>query len=206
LIADKNNKSYYRLNNELNTYAYPISFFDGGDKIVFGSTEEELYYRNLIETCGNRDVHELFLNVSSVWIDNNNLEINIQVQNLEEKFNEPPNTPVITGEINGLIDTIYDYRFISNDPDGDELYFLIDWGDLSNETITGLVPSNLPLTISHSWKSNGKFTIKAKAIDIYNAESDWGLLEIRMPKKQYNSLEFMLSFLKKIDILLNNLI
>jgi hypothetical protein len=41
----------------------------------------------------------------------------------------PPNTPTITGEINGEIQTSYDYTIQTTDPDHDDVQYYIDWGD-----------------------------------------------------------------------------
>ena len=36
-------------------------------------------------------------------------------------------TPTITGEANGKVDTSYEYTFMTTDPDGFEVSYLVDW-------------------------------------------------------------------------------
>ena len=95
--------------------------------------------------------------------------------------NEPPETPTITGETNGVAGETYNYTFCTTDPNGDNVYYIIDWGDdTANETI-GPFPSGICSEASHTWAEEGDYTIKAKAQDSNGAESDWGTLEITMP-------------------------
>jgi PKD repeat protein len=97
--------------------------------------------------------------------------------------NTPPNTPIIDGPATGKTHIEYEYTFVSNDEDNDELYYIIKWGeDIEEET--GVFPAGVIVHANHSWGKNGKYTIKAKAIDIYGAESDWGELEVTMPKNK----------------------
>ncbi|MBU1941896.1 MAG: FG-GAP repeat protein, partial [Candidatus Thermoplasmatota archaeon] len=46
-----------------------------------------------------------------------------------EWTNQPPNTPTITGTTNGKAGVEYDYTFTTTDPDDDEVYYWITWGD-----------------------------------------------------------------------------
>ena len=97
--------------------------------------------------------------------------------------NTPPNTPTITGKTNGKAGVEYEYEIYIEDPDGDDVDYCIDFDD-------GFVPrlrgwySPSPLTLKHnkSWDYRGTYTVRAKAIDIYGAVSDWGILEVSMPK------------------------
>ncbi len=98
-------------------------------------------------------------------------------------INAPPNTTVIGGLNSGKANTPYTYSFTSTDPDDDDIgLYIINWGDGPNETIIGPFESGTPQTKSHTWDSKGEYTIKAKAIDIKDAESDWGTLKVTMSK------------------------
>ena len=100
--------------------------------------------------------------------------------------NDPPGAPVITGTTNGAAGTSYDYGFASIDPDGDDIAeYIVDWGDgTGEETITGPFASGVEATASHTWDEQGDYTITAKAKDIFDAESEWGTLEVTMPVNQ----------------------
>ncbi len=94
--------------------------------------------------------------------------------------NQNPNTPTITGQINGKIRKLYNYTIQTTDPYQDDVKFHIDWGD-NTTTSTGLNTSGENIIVSHTWTKKGTYTITAKAIDEYDAESDWGTLTISMP-------------------------
>ena len=99
-----------------------------------------------------------------------------------EEENQPPSAPIIDGPANGKVSTAYPYTFISNDPEGDQISYYIEWGDGKTTDWTAFRPSGPPgYSESHSWNIKGTYTIQAKAKDIYGAESDWGTLTVTMP-------------------------
>jgi len=95
--------------------------------------------------------------------------------------NTPPNNPTITGETSGKAGKSYSYTVTSIDPDGNDVYFYIDWGDNNNTGWIGPYSSGDSATKSHTWKTKGSYTIKAKAKDSIGNESDWGILQVSMP-------------------------
>lgn len=106
---------------------------------------------------------------------------------------ERPSAPTIDGPTNGKINVEHEYTFSSVDPDQDDVYYYVDWGDNSNSWI-GPYGSGATASATHKWSEKGTYTIRAKARDIYGAESDWGYLEVTMPKnKAYNYNSFSLS-------------
>jgi len=109
--------------------------------------------------------------------------------------NDPPDAPSITGETNGKTGTEYEYTFNAVDPDGHDVKYFIDWGD-DNTEWTGYNPSGTDVKVKHTWDEQEDFTIKAKAKDIFDAESGWGYLEVTMPKnKAFNFNYNLLSWL-----------
>jgi len=110
------------------------------------------------------------------------------------KANNPPNAPSIDGLTEGETGTEYDYTFVATDPDGDDVYYYIDWNDDNVEEWIGPYGSGEEVTVSHTWDEKGTYTIRAKAKDTNDAESDWGTLEVTMPVS-YNSL--FLRFLER---------
>jgi hypothetical protein len=101
------------------------------------------------------------------------------------RANQPPNTPTITGPAQGKIKMITDYNFTTTDPNSDEVYFFIDWGDQTNSSWLGPSSSGNIVTQSHTWTKKGTYTINAKAKDVYGDESGWGTLQVTMPRS-YN--------------------
>ena len=112
--------------------------------------------------------------------------------------NEPPSTPSIDGEISGKAGKPYEYTFKADDPDGEDVYYFIYWGDGIMEPWNGPHPSGGEVTISHTWEEKGTYNISAKAKDIYGAESDWGILEVTMPKNQISSVLTITLFLERL--------
>jgi outer membrane protein assembly factor BamB len=98
-----------------------------------------------------------------------------------KESNNPPTKPSISGETHGETGTIYDYTFVSTDPDNDEyLNYYIEWGDGENRWVGPYAPGE-DAVWGHAWGYRGTFIIIAKAIDNYGGESDWGTLSVTMP-------------------------
>jgi PKD repeat protein len=99
--------------------------------------------------------------------------------------NHPPNPLDITGPPSGKAGTSYTYTFTSTDPDGDDVSYYIKWGDEDVTDWTTPQSSGSPgYSESHTWSTQGSYTIEAKAKDTYGAESDWATLSVSMPKNK----------------------
>jgi hypothetical protein len=137
---------------------------------------------------------------------------NVKIFNLEDEFelgyhsysipelfedeSIPPYKPNIIGPISGETGISYDYTFNSIDPDDDAIQFIIQWGDNIIDERTEYIGSGENITISHTWDEEDTYTIRVKAKDINDAESDWATLEVSMPKsKSFNLKDFLTSFL-----------
>ncbi len=98
--------------------------------------------------------------------------------------NSSPITPLIFGEINGKTEIDYDYTFVTTDPNGNDLYYYIDWDDGTVKEWIGPYKSGEEVTVSHTWTTRGTYSIKAKAKDIFGAESNWTTFEVTIPRKK----------------------
>jgi len=87
--------------------------------------------------------------------------------------NKPPEQPTITGPSKAKINNATPYNFTTRDPEGDKIYFFVDWGDGTNSSWIGPYSSGATVTQSHAWTRMGTYHIKAKAKDINDNESDW---------------------------------
>jgi hypothetical protein len=96
-------------------------------------------------------------------------------------FSNPPDTPIITGQTEGNIRIEYKYKVCTSDPDGDNVYYIINWGDGSREESVGPYASGKEVKVGHSWVEKGNYNISVKARDIYYAESGWTTLRVTMP-------------------------
>jgi hypothetical protein len=98
--------------------------------------------------------------------------------------NDPPNKPTISGPTSGSAGSYYDYKFISTDPEGDDISYNIKWGDDETTGWTSFYSSGTQITKGHSWDYEDTFYIRAKAKDEYGAESGWESYTISMPRSK----------------------
>ena len=115
-------------------------------------------------------------------------------------LNEPPNKPVISGETYGKAGNVYEYTFITVDPDGDDIWYFTEWGDGTNTGWMGPFSSGTPHLQSNVWVK-GNYTIRCKAKDLYNAESEWGILEINIPRTKMITGSLFQRFLEQFPLL-----
>jgi hypothetical protein len=118
-------------------------------------------------------------------------------------YNEPPITPTINGQTNGKIGTPYTYKIRTTDPDGDKVYYWINWGDGTNSDWLGSYNSGEEIEATHTWNNEGTFTIEVKAKDTNEAESDWGKLDVTMPKNKQSTNPLLIRLLEIFPILKN---
>jgi nitroreductase len=115
--------------------------------------------------------------------------------------NEPPNVPTIEGKTSGEAGTSYLYTFTSTDPNEDQVSYYIEWGDGDLTGWTAFQASGPPgYSESHAWDEQGTYTIEAKAVDVFGAESPWGELKVTMPRNRAIN-GFFLRFLEQFPIL-----
>jgi hypothetical protein len=107
-----------------------------------------------------------------------------------------PAAPEINGPSNGSPGEEIQYTFVTTDPNGDDVYYYIEWGDGSNSGWIGPYGSGVEVTESHSWDSQGSYTISAKAKDTDDNEGLPGTLSITIPR---NKLVFSNSISKLIE-------
>ena len=97
-----------------------------------------------------------------------------------------PEAPSIDGETNGEAGVEYEYTFSTIDPNDDDVYYYIEWGDGEFENWFGPYESGEEVIISHTWDEQNTYTIKARAKDTNNLWGPWGELEVTMPVNQHS--------------------
>ena len=104
--------------------------------------------------------------------------------------NIKPNKPTISGPLTGVPNVELDYIFKAIDPDGDDLFYYIYWGDGAEITNYGPISSGEEIMLSHTWTKRGEFEIKAKVKDHCDEESFLEVLKITIPRNKatYNTL------------------
>jgi len=107
---------------------------------------------------------------------------------------EQPETP--EGPHQGAPGDELSYSSSAIEPDGDEIYYMWDWGDGNFSEWLGPYSSEELCSESHIWTVQGVYSIRVKAKDYYGLESDWSdPLEIAMPRGKI--FVVLLSFLEQ---------
>ena len=104
----------------------------------------------------------------------------------------PPEDPQINGPSSGKIETPISYTFSSIDPDGDDVFYYIEWGDGEIEDWIGPYESGDVITVDHTWSVKGDYSIRAKAKDTKDLQSGWSSLDITIPKNKPFNYNFPL--------------
>jgi len=96
---------------------------------------------------------------------------------------EKPDDP--EGTITGGANKEYTYTTSTIDPDGDQVYYLFDWGDGKFSGWVGPYNSGQTAEASYKWSEKGDYEIRVKAKDDHGVQSDWSdPLPISMPKNK----------------------
>ena len=111
--------------------------------------------------------------------------------------NYPPEDPDLTGPISVEPDVTYLYHFKTTDPNGDNVYYFLDWGDNTNSGWIGPYPSGEERWATHSWSQEGTYTVKVKAKDTNDAESDWTILDVAISLNQEQQIILQNELLNK---------
>ncbi|UCF50619.1 MAG: Zn-dependent exopeptidase M28, partial [Thermoplasmatales archaeon] len=76
------------------------------------------------------------------------------------------------GPTYGTVGFSYDFTVSGDDPEGDNLYYWVDWGDDTTGHWDGPHPPNEDVVLSHIWEEPGEYEVKVKSKDDYY-ESAW---------------------------------
>jgi hypothetical protein len=98
--------------------------------------------------------------------------------------NLSPTPPEIHGPVQGKPEIEYVFTLNSTDPEDDAVMYVIEWGDGELDS-TDYGDSGEEISVTHSWKEKGTFTVRAKSIDVYGAESSWTEFIVTMPRYNY---------------------
>ena len=92
-------------------------------------------------------------------------------------INTPPGKATIKGPKKGSVGTNYTFSFTASDPDFDEIYFSVQWGD-GKATTTQFTSSNQPISVEHTWEKAGRYTINVTTLDLNYGSSGIQTFEI----------------------------
>ncbi|MBN2226211.1 MAG: PKD domain-containing protein [candidate division Zixibacteria bacterium] len=158
---------------EHNMYYVPTVYVDDGDSVIAGGSTSQTLYGNAIVYAGGRDVHELGLDIELNWLGNETVEVIFTIVN-NELINEPPDIPAAPGGVSeGTVNTEYQFTASTTDPDANTVYFKWDWGNGTESDWLGPYNSGETCEQTYQWADEGTYDVAVKAMDEWDAESDW---------------------------------
>jgi plastocyanin len=80
--------------------------------------------------------------------------------------------PIIEGPTSGDIGVEYDWTFTTEDPEEDEVWLWIKWGDGDEDLWEGPYDSGETATFSHTYDDEGEYYIEAQSKDVWH-HSKW---------------------------------
>jgi serine-type D-Ala-D-Ala carboxypeptidase/endopeptidase len=105
--------------------------------------------------------------------------------------NQAPVPPTIVGPATGRVNKNQEFTISMVDPDGDDLFYCVDWGDQTPIEWIGPYQNNTTLQITHRWKNTSQYIVKAKVKDSSGIESDWASIIMNISKtKMYDNQFF----------------
>jgi len=147
---------------------------------------------------------------SHTWVNRGNYTIRVKAKDIfgaESDWSDPlsvtidskpPLAPEIHGPTRGKVGESYNYTFVTTDPDGDDVYYCVNWCDGTGGILLGPCSSGEEVTANHTFytsKPRATFTMEARAQDIDGLISDLATLKVRMPR----TISFNPLFLKLLE-------
>jgi hypothetical protein len=176
--------------NELNDIRYFIEWDDGETEWTgYYSSGEEVEVSHSWDSNGDYEI-------TAIAEDDHNKQSTLSDPYLIRIGDQPPNRPDINGPKNGVPGVEYDFYFEVIDPEGDDVYFEIEWGDGTGIPEYGPVKSGEEIKLSHTYSRKGTFTIRARATDSFGNTGDWYNFDITIPRNKafnLNILELLLN-------------
>jgi len=112
--------------------------------------------------------------------------------------NSPPEKPTISGPTTGKPGKTINFDFSSTDPEGNDLYYFVYWGDGDYENWVGPYNSGQEATLGHSWSKAGVYTITVKAMDEYGAKSELNQVQLTITKSKELTSPVLHQILEKL--------
>ena len=119
---------------------------------------------------------------------------------MDEITNSPP-TVDINGKQKDKTGEEYTVSVMFYDDEYHDGAIKIDWDDGSDIEWSEYLGADQEYIFEHIWSQDGTYNIKVRAVDMFGAESEWGGMEVKMPKKRSFEQPMMNLFLEKLFIL-----
>ena len=113
--------------------------------------------------------------------------------------NYAPIKPSISGPTRGLPGEKYSFTFNVTDPEGEDYQLYVDWGDGTNSNWIGPYSSGEEVTLEHTWSTTQIYTIKAKAKDVNEDESEFNNHNINIPRSREITNPILIRLLERFS-------
>ncbi|UCB59169.1 MAG: hypothetical protein JSV67_02400 [Thermoplasmatales archaeon] len=121
----------------------------------------------------------------------------IKFSYFENERPHTPNKPI--GPLAGRIMDYCDYSCIGTEPEGQEIYYLFNWGDGYDSGWLGPYDSGESCIATYFWSDQGDYEIRVKIKDVHGGESDWSdPLSVRMPRNMVLKNFVLLRFIDRL--------
>ena len=173
MVVDKNTIASNWMDDAYRLYWVPTCYFDGGHEVHIGGDITQPPYISHITSMGGHAVPAIDLDISMDWVaDDTAVSVTVTLKN-NQFVNFAPDAPAVPGgPSSGLLESEHIFSASVTDPDGDQVYYMWDWG---NELSACLGPYKTGETVNapHTWAAFGTYSVKVKAKDPYDYESPW---------------------------------
>jgi len=117
-----------------------------------------------------------------------------------QESNTPPKEPKIDGPSSGPAGVEHSYTIVSEDSEGNDIWYLVDWGDDKVDDWTGPFASGEEAIISHTWQKKGDYTVSTIPKDVFGDEGPEGTLPVYMQRNIISSFSFFKLLLERLLI------
>jgi len=114
-------------------------------------------------------------------------------------YNAPFIPDIPNGPVNGKVSEEYTYTSQTTDPQGDDIFYLFDWGDGKDSGWLGPYTSGDVVSANHTWNTKNTFKVKVKAKDTNDYESEFSdYLSVVIPRNKIR-FTYLLLLLERIS-------
>ncbi len=158
-------------------YTLSISMSGAGTGSVEYAPSEPFLYGDVVTVWANASIASFFAVWSGDLNGSSSPETLVMTKNMsidaEFGLEAAPEVPVISGSSEVIHGQSASFSANSTDPEGQQIWYLFDWGDGSNSSWLGPVDSGTPYIESHMWMLPAQYEIHVKAKDSTGLESGW---------------------------------
>jgi hypothetical protein len=123
--------------------------------------------------------------------------------NFNYPMNNAPDTPNLNGPTNWNINEEYTCTVKTTDPNGEQIYYKIDWGDGSLTDWIGPFNSGNETTLKHKFTNQADYKIRVKAKDINGYQTSWtNPLTVSIPRSKILTSNFLIFLENHLNIFL----